>query len=302
MNKTKEQARGKWRGILMHFGVDENFLRDVHGPCPVCGGRDRFRFDDKDGEGTFYCSQCGPGTGIDLLMRFKGWDFATAAKEADSIVGNVEPVKPKPKRDKRPMLRKIRERLGPMRGEVADYLLGRKLPVHLARYLKQAKLNYFDKETNRSLGEFHCMVGEIVSPSGKLVGYHLTHLESGKKADVPSPKKTMALEGRLHGSCVRLTKVCSHIGITEGIESAIAVMGLFNIPCWSALNTSVLERWVPPEGVSSVTIYADNDKNFAGQKSAYCLANKLSLKGLDVSVVVPEKPGTDFADVLVAND
>ncbi|MDI5829610.1 hypothetical protein MJN51_36035, partial [Salmonella enterica subsp. enterica serovar Kentucky] len=34
-----------------------------HAPCPACGGKDRFRFDD-NGRGSFICNQCGAGDGL----------------------------------------------------------------------------------------------------------------------------------------------------------------------------------------------------------------------------------------------
>ena len=38
-----------------------------HCPCPVCGGKDRFRFDNKDGRGTYICNQCCSGDGLELI-------------------------------------------------------------------------------------------------------------------------------------------------------------------------------------------------------------------------------------------
>ena len=38
-----------------------------HQACPVCGGSDRFRFDDKEGRGTWFCNQCGAGDGLKLV-------------------------------------------------------------------------------------------------------------------------------------------------------------------------------------------------------------------------------------------
>ena len=58
--RTIDQASGKWQGILAALGVDEYFLSGKHRPCPLCkSGKDRFRFDDKEGTGSFFCSQCG---------------------------------------------------------------------------------------------------------------------------------------------------------------------------------------------------------------------------------------------------
>ena len=84
--RTADMARGKWRGILLTLGVDKSFLTGKHGPCPFCAGDDRFRFDNKDGDGTFICSQCGAGNGFSFLHRLKGWDFKQAAFEVDACV------------------------------------------------------------------------------------------------------------------------------------------------------------------------------------------------------------------------
>src|SRR5947199_194195 len=52
MQKISETARGRWHGILPQLGISANLLRNRHGPCPMCGGKDRFRFDDWDGKGV----------------------------------------------------------------------------------------------------------------------------------------------------------------------------------------------------------------------------------------------------------
>ena len=46
---VRHVAQGRWRSILAVLGADEKTLSGKHGPCPMCGGRDRFRFDDKEG-------------------------------------------------------------------------------------------------------------------------------------------------------------------------------------------------------------------------------------------------------------
>ena len=82
-------ALHRWPGILGHFSIDQSFLVNRHGPCPVCGGRDRFRFDDKEGRGTWFCSHCGSGDGFKLLELLKGWSFREAAKEIEAVVGII---------------------------------------------------------------------------------------------------------------------------------------------------------------------------------------------------------------------
>jgi putative DNA primase/helicase len=78
-HQTLDRAHDRWPEILSRFGIDRRFLRNRHGPCPVCGGKDRFRFDDLHGSGSHYCNQCGAsrghGAGIRLLIKFRDWGF-----------------------------------------------------------------------------------------------------------------------------------------------------------------------------------------------------------------------------------
>ena len=71
----KARAQHSWPAILAGLGIDPRYLQNRHGPCPACGGKDRFRFDDREGQGTFYCNQCGSGDGFHLLERVHGWSF-----------------------------------------------------------------------------------------------------------------------------------------------------------------------------------------------------------------------------------
>jgi hypothetical protein len=72
---VKIAAHGRWPEILAGLGIDPAALRNRHGPCPGCGGIDRFRFDDKD-DGRFYCGGGGEpvsGDGFALLQHVYGW-------------------------------------------------------------------------------------------------------------------------------------------------------------------------------------------------------------------------------------
>src|SRR5438045_2150071 len=96
---TVERARNRWREILPQLGIDSRFLTNKHGPCPLCGGKDRFRFDDKDGEGSYICGQCGARVGLILVRKLKGWDYKTACDEIDKIIGTEgQPAAPPPAR------------------------------------------------------------------------------------------------------------------------------------------------------------------------------------------------------------
>ncbi len=73
----KAAAQDRWPSILARFGLPTEALRNHHGPCPGCGGVDRFRFDDQDGHGSFICSNGGgdpvAGDGFHLLEHVHDW-------------------------------------------------------------------------------------------------------------------------------------------------------------------------------------------------------------------------------------
>lgn len=88
-DEVRRAANGRWVDVLSRCGVNAQLLGNRHGPCPGCGGNDRFRFDDKGGDGTFICSQGGAGMlsgdGIALLMHVTGKDW----KDCLAMVGDI---------------------------------------------------------------------------------------------------------------------------------------------------------------------------------------------------------------------
>src|SRR3546814_11614498 len=68
-----DQCINRWPSILPQFVISPSYLTGKQTPCPTCGGKDRFRFDNKDGRGTYYCNKCGPGDGVQLVMMKTGW-------------------------------------------------------------------------------------------------------------------------------------------------------------------------------------------------------------------------------------
>ena len=80
----KQQAVGRWREILSTLGrCPAEALDGKKHPCPKCGGKDRFRFTNVDGNGSCYCNQCAKsiGDGIAVLVWLRGWDFKMALAE-----------------------------------------------------------------------------------------------------------------------------------------------------------------------------------------------------------------------------
>jgi len=106
MTRIQDLTRGRWPDLLQQLGgLSAEQLTDKHQPCPLCGGTDRYRFDDKDGTGSWYCNQCGGkrnagggGSGMDLLMRATNWSYAEACKRIEQHLGVSSSSASKPHR------------------------------------------------------------------------------------------------------------------------------------------------------------------------------------------------------------
>ena len=295
MPSTIGAAQGRWFEILSVLGIGENFLRNRHGPCPICGGKDRFRWDDKWENGDYYCNQCGPGNGMLLLRKFKGWDFATAAVEVDKIIG----------REYVPSQSKVRAKsLSPQAAAkellaqatdleiVTEYLRGRGLSVIPSALRGHPSLPYY--QDGKYIGQYPAMLAPVMRADGRLCGVHRTYL-----ADVQPRKKLTKAGETVKGGAVRLCEHAGVLGVTEGIETAIAAHELFKLPVWAAVSANGMESFEPPLGVLKVIILADHDRNLTGHKAAYVLANRLAVSGIGVEVKIPPRPG-DWNDVLRA--
>jgi putative DNA primase/helicase len=293
-----ERARGRWHGIMTELGVSPKLLTNRHGPCPLCGGEDRFRWDDKDGRGTWICSHCGAGDGAELVKRMANVDFKGAAKMVEKIVGTV-PKRPPPK----PVQAATRDELNRIWKRARLIVPGSPAGKYLAARCGVVEPN--PDQLREVLNGAPEMVAVVSDQAGKPVTLHRTFLTpEGTKAGIGRSARKL-MPGSLPGSvAIRLRLAGDEydsslnpkvLGVAEGIETALSVRQMFSIQCWSLINSVMMAKWNPPDDVEKVIIYGDNDKSFAGQAAAYKLANRLSSK-LSVEVKIPDQAG-DWNDV-----
>lgn len=194
--EVKEAARYRWQEIHAAIGIAPKFLRNKHQPCPACGGKDRFRYDDKDGNGTFICShwQNGAGDGFGLVMHFLACDFQTALGQVSGILGlsGANPL-PIPATRPQPQSRPEKDRIGKLAAlwneaepltpdcPVVQYWASRGLS---AAYLPEnirhhSSMEYWTQgEDGKPLfiGRFHAAIAASLR-GGRLCGLHITYLE-----------------------------------------------------------------------------------------------------------------------------
>jgi len=287
-----DRAKGRWPEIIGAI-LGAEFLSRRHCACPANGqGHDRFRFADAFDNGNYFCG-CSDGSkdGFALIRCAKQCSFAEAAKMVESVIGKAD----EPRREPEPVVPAWLARLNPKPTERSAYLEGRGLTVpHALRWAR--KVPYFQDAAE--LGQFDAMLAPVVR-GDKFLGYHITYLHAGKKADVPAPRK-MLCSGTAGAACQLYPLDGEELGVGEGIETCIAAHQLFQVPVWAALNTSMLARFEWPPAVKLLRIFADHDANFAGHAAAYALAHRAAQMGLTVAVHMPAAIG-DWNDVLLSD-
>jgi len=288
----RDVMRGRWTDALLRYGVEERLLTGKHCECPLCGGKDRFRYTDLEGDGRYYCNGCGAGDGMTLLMRVTGREFK-------DLAGELEPSEYKTAEkkivDHTGLLDRIKSGLQPLSsgdGLVRRYLAKRNIVDFDDRWIRFSPRTYqwVEKTT------LPAMVVAMRDAAGAVKGYHITYLndDATKHSRLYTPGET--------GECsLWLSKPKPVIAIAEGIESAMSVKAQFGHDCWATGDAGRMAKFIPPEGTLAMLIYADNDQNFTGQAAAYSLARRLKQHNPDlvVEVHVPELQGDDYNDMLM---
>jgi putative DNA primase/helicase len=264
-------ARGQWPTILTELGLSIP-KRGQHGPCPTCGGKDRFRLDDKEGRGTWICSQCGAGDGLTLLAKATRKSTKEAAQEVASLLGlspagldaqevaarrqQAEQVATKAREDEEKAKRKACIRAASIMGDCikghSPYLSLKHLPDWLA-------------DTNQTLireAQHNFSQGSLVIPltdeNDQLVNVQLI--------DSQGEKRYLA-GGQKAGAFHRLTGGLQ-AAICEGYATGVSVHLATEATVYCAMDASNLQAVAEiaqrREGKGPILIAGDNDLHIDG--------------------------------------
>ena len=250
-------ARGRWPHILSALGIDIP-AGHRHGACPKCGGTDRFRLDDKEGRGTWFCNQCGNGDGLDLVRLVTG----KGVKEASGMVAETlslaevsqQPVKP-------------------ARNEAARQANGRARFHQLMKKSRQGESRYLSDRGLHghafSLPEQPVTVAGTVFPAGSLL-LPLTDSDgdiTGGQLISPEGDKSLLPGSQLSGSFIVLADIPmtapEQVIITEGFATALTVSLIASgwviaaVAATNLLKTAekIRQKW--PD--TRIVLAADND-------------------------------------------
>jgi putative DNA primase/helicase len=322
-------ARGQWLSILSHVSpVLAEAIEKIpkHIPCPIHGGKDGFRlYRDANQTGAGICNTCGQlSDGFALIVWANGWTLPTTLQAVGDYLGiDSASNKPKPavKRSPDPIkeigtIRRKRDALNtvwrdlvalgdeqakPARTYILNRGLGDCLQSLPSDVFFHPALAYW--ENGQDYGKHPAMVALIRDKNGAFITLHRTYLnQDGCKADLPIIKKMMSpiKQGASKGGAIRLYRPTDDLILAEGIETALALHMALNEPAWACVSAGGLKSVQIPIGVKRVIIGADNDVSGVGQMAAKELAGRLigEDKTREVKIIIPERAGTDWLDVL----
>jgi putative DNA primase/helicase len=267
------------------------------GRCPACGyAKPTLEVAVEQDRIAVSCSSCGEVAGIAAAMGVPR-DIVVAPSTQPSKVARAIAAW----RTASPAAGSLVERYLQSRGITCP------LPATICFLLKQR--NWSDGGTYPAMISLVQRVpGDddhaVLARGGALIdaGAHFTFLQDGgpdrpvRKAATDASKLTL---GQLrHGGVwlSRFEQIGTQLAVAEGIETALSVTQLTNLPTVAALSAAGMRslRW-PPQ-VRRLWIAADNDE--AGLKAAEALLGRALRAGLQAHIKVPAGGKNDFNDLL----
>jgi len=332
---VRDAVRGSWLSVLddlapeISQAIEKPGLRHI--PCPVHGGKDGFRlFRDANLSGGGCCNTCGPKPdGFSLLMWLRGWSFPEALSAVADALGisssfrHAKPaVKKQPQFDQskssvnddklRLLFRSVWQESTSIHHLDAEpvrlYLQSRGLDGWLPNWSSlrfHPKMQYRN-EDNQVIGYFPAMLA-LVEKDNQAITIHRTFLtEDGRKAPVEYPKKLMPVpaDRLIVGSGIRLGNPGRVLSVTEGIETALAVIEATGMVTWPLISSTLMSHFIIPQGVEKLIIWSDLDRSLAGTFAAQKLAERAKTQGIQVEIREPSGPlpidakSIDWLDVL----
>jgi putative DNA primase/helicase len=333
---VRNAARGAWLSVLdslapeLERAIDKPGKRHIG--CPVHGGNDGFRlFRDADISGGGICNSCGAKPdGFSLLMWLRGWSFPEALSSVANELGiSTDSNHKKPVVNRKPVafdrskssvedkrlkviLRTVWQESKPISHPDAEpvrlYLQSRGLDSFIPDWpsIRFHPNMQYRNEDGKLIGHFPAMLA-LVENGNEAITIHRTFLtEDGRKASVESPKKMMPVPSNklVVGSAIRLGNPGRVLGVTEGIETALAVFEATGMVTWSLISATMMSLFLIPSGVEKLIIWSDLDRSFAGSFAAQKLAERAKSQGIEAIIREPKGPlpadvkSVDWLDVL----
>jgi phage/plasmid primase-like uncharacterized protein len=279
------------------------------GPCPTCGGTNRFGVNVK--KQVWHCRCCGKGGDvISLVMHADNVSFAGAVA---ALTGEAQaaprasPRRPRNSdpdedadRNSRAALR-IWEAARSIRGTPAEHYLVRVREIDIDQILELDDVLRFQPNCPFGADTSPCLIAlvrDIVTDAPKAIQRSALDGD-GRKID----RRSL---GPTKGGAIKLwedAEVTYGLVIGEGLETvAVAATrinhrGTLLQPAWALMDSANLSGFPILAGIEALTILVDHDANGVGQAAAASCAKRWSAASRNVIRLMPDALGTDFNDL-----
>jgi len=138
--------------------------------------------------------------------------------------------------------------------------------------------------------------------TGDRIGVHRTAIKddgSGKRELGEGISSKMVLGSAL-GGAIRLHAFSEHLGIAEGIETALSATQVFGIAVWAVASASGIAGFPILQGVKRLTVFADHDN--AGIKAARQCGRRYEMSGIAGEIHIPPVVKSDWNDWLLEQE
>ena len=328
--QIKQEAHGKWAEILARCGIPTNYLLNKHGACPLCGGTDRYRFDDKTPHLTYFCNNCGHGSGLDLLMGWYSCELHEALTQVnkvlsgtDIITNSINPVTvtPSPVATSDKTKQKILDGMIRFTSRTptpvgVEYWDNRGIQGMQGRRIENIQYGNIAygvygtiKDAEGDYVKTEAIIGLFSQWNEPPVGALQIYLEEKKLVrympdDKTYIRKPLFKVNNLSGSGIWLagTSKSKVLHVVEGLENAVSIASILNTRHVVATGTAPLMQGLfVPDHVEIMHIWSDNDA--AGVEASVRLKERYLNKKIIIHNPSDYHSGSqDWNDLLASSD
>jgi hypothetical protein len=297
-NRTRQDWIDQARAVRIESEIATRGIRlmgrgrDRCGPCPRCGGTDRFAINIS--KQVFLCRGCDRAGDVIELVRFlDDCDFNTACETLTRQERPTSLPRPRPApglgrpalppADNTSRALSLWREAQPIAGTIAlSYLAFERLIVELPPDVNEVLR--FHPHCPYS-GEHHpCLIALWRTIDGdKPIAIHRRPLSAtGEKLDV-----WKAL-GPVAGAAIKLSSdddVTMGLHVGEGVETTLAGMQLGFVPAWALGSAGGIERFPVLAGIDALTIFVDRDD--AGMAAARICSERWATEEREVFLANP---------------
>lgn len=171
---------------------------------------------------------------------------------------------------------------------------------HITGILAAGLIQYLPRHWHaESRKSWPVMLASILNGSD-LIGLHRTYLDrEGNKAPVSPAKKIL---GKLSGGYAPFGTVENTLTLAEGIETALSLYAMFQVPVWATLSSTNMANVSLPPLPLAQNVYIAQDNDGAGRKAVNKAAEKFWREGRRVVLMEPPPHLNDFNDYLTAGE